>query len=255
MGDEISVTAALGSPYAEMEIGGYTSPFSYIIFNEDLITIGTTVAGPMGSFRKIFTGIPPGTHSVSFYGIDSEDRNTSTVLVDVETLIYERTVLNNQLLSPTIQVDDVAIQSGDPIYATGSAYPNTTINLFTDSPLRSYATTADANGDWTYSVTNTSSYAPGDYRIYALAQTSGGIQSIFSPTILFTIGSTSGSGGSSSACGDISNGDLNCDGSFNLIDFSILMYYWGTNEAAADINSDSYVNLIDFSILMFNWGS
>jgi hypothetical protein len=47
--------------------------------------------------------------------------------------------------------------------------------------------------------------------------------------------------------------DLNQDGKVNLIDFSILLYYWGTNNPCADQNQDGIVNLVDFSIMMYYW--
>jgi hypothetical protein len=51
--------------------------------------------------------------------------------------------------------------------------------------------------------------------------------------------------------------DLNRDGFVNLIDFSILIFWWGTNggdsDPPADINGNGRVSLEDFSILLFNW--
>lgn len=47
--------------------------------------------------------------------------------------------------------------------------------------------------------------------------------------------------------------DLNFDGKVNLADFSILLYYWNSNNAIADINTDGKVNLIDFGIMMYDW--
>ncbi len=67
--------------------------------------------------------------------------------------------------------------------------------------------------------------------------------------------SISGTGTGGTACGDISQGDLNCDNDINLVDFSILMYYWGTDSQAADISLDGLVNLTDFSIMMYYWGT
>ena len=42
--------------------------------------------------------------------------------------------------------------------------------------------------------------------------------------------------------------DLNGDGRVNLVDFSILLFYWGTNNECADQNLDGTVDLIDFSL-------
>ena len=54
-----------------------------------------------------------------------------------------------------------------------------------------------------------------------------------------------------------SNSDLNRDGSVNLTDFSILVFWWGTNggdsNPPADINGNGRVSIEDFSILLFNW--
>jgi len=53
--------------------------------------------------------------------------------------------------------------------------------------------------------------------------------------------------------GECAGADLNHDGRVNITDFSILLYYWGTNNACADQNHDGTVDLTDFSIMMFYW--
>ena len=51
--------------------------------------------------------------------------------------------------------------------------------------------------------------------------------------------------------------DLNKDGKVNIIDFSILLFWWNTKQAKglgiADINDDGKVNIVDFSIMLFQW--
>lgn len=50
--------------------------------------------------------------------------------------------------------------------------------------------------------------------------------------------------------------DFNTDSKVNLIDFSILMYYWHQQQSAnpeADINHDGVVDIIDVSIMLFQW--
>ena len=43
------------------------------------------------------------------------------------------------------------------------------------------------------------------------------------------------------------------NGKTNLVDFSILLYWWGKYNPAVDLNQDGIVNLPDFSILMYYW--
>jgi hypothetical protein len=47
--------------------------------------------------------------------------------------------------------------------------------------------------------------------------------------------------------------DLNRDGKVNLVDFSILLSKWQTDDEVADINADGNVNIADFSIMLFQW--
>ena len=49
-------------------------------------------------------------------------------------------------------------------------------------------------------------------------------------------------------------GDVNGDGSVNVIDLSLLLSKWGTNYTAADFNHDGTVNVIDLSQLLSHWG-
>ena len=49
--------------------------------------------------------------------------------------------------------------------------------------------------------------------------------------------------------------DLNTDKRIDIVDFSILAYWYGRSKpaASADLNHDGVVNLIDFSILAYHW--
>jgi hypothetical protein len=48
-------------------------------------------------------------------------------------------------------------------------------------------------------------------------------------------------------------GDLNSDGSVDIVDLSILLSNWETSSSVADINGDGIVDIIDLSILLSNW--
>ena len=71
------------------------------------------------------------------------------------------------------------------------------------------------------------------------------ISSAFSQTLSFYVG-VKGEGRAFVA-------DLNQDKKVNLVDFSILLFYWGTATPLADLNQDKKVNLTDVSILLFYW--
>ncbi|NMB56613.1 hypothetical protein GYA19_01590 [Candidatus Beckwithbacteria bacterium] len=247
----VTVSASIIPDTASLTISGYTSPYAFVFFSENGTIVGTVTANEDGYFAKYLNGLNGGTHSFRIYGIDNVSRTTSSVDLEVETPVYQHINVSNLILSPTIELNDNEIEQGDNVVVSGKSVPESNISLFTESPLRTYYTTSDINGNWAYTITDTNEYIVGDYKVYSLVQKDA-FQSLFSNTLIFTVASDTGSSGNPSC--DISHGDLNCDNITNLIDFSILMYYWGTNNALADMNTDRIVNLIDFSIMMYYWG-
>jgi hypothetical protein len=248
----VTVSASIPAELAGLVISGFTSPEAFMVYSEGSSVMGTDISNPLGQFSKFFSGLQPTTHNISFYSIDRSNRVTTPIPLTIYTPAFQQTQISSQLLSPTIEINTSQFLQGDNIIATGSAIPNGNITLFTDNPLRSYESSVSATGEWTYTIQNSSEYIPGDYRMYAIVQDDFGLQSLFSPSLFFSLRTTQTSG---SSCGDISTGDLNCDFQVDLTDFSILMYYWGTTNAAADVNSDGVVNLIDFSVVMYYWGN
>jgi hypothetical protein len=76
-----------------------------------------------------------------------------------------------------------------------------------------------------------------------------GEQSLFSQTLYFLVLKKG-----AMVC---EGADLNFDGKVNIIDFSILLYFWNKTQPSnrcVDINFDGIVNIFDFSIMMYWWG-
>ncbi|MDX1765738.1 MAG: Ig-like domain-containing protein [Candidatus Saccharimonadales bacterium] len=51
------------------------------------------------------------------------------------------------------------------------------------------------------------------------------------------------------------DGDFNNDGSVNVLDLSIFLNSWGTNDPVTDMNGDGLVNIFDFSLFLSKWGT
>jgi hypothetical protein len=107
---------------------------------------------------------------------------------------------------------------------------------------------ADSSGKWSTTL-NTANFVNGTYQIRAKSVQSSGVSTGYSSYTFYGVGEKAETGSLSA--------DLNRDGKINLIDFSILLFWWNTNggdsNPPADINRDGRVTLTDFSILLFNW--
>lgn len=249
-GGFVAVTTTVDNPLSSLNLSGYTGPGAFTTLAEGGAVVGTTVSSGTGFFSFILTGLAPGDHVYEVFSSDSTGRNTSISPVNTFLTGGTITTISGILLSPTISEDKTEIDPGETITVAGNARPNMQINIFLEAPLRAYTTTSNAvTGEWSYTISagETATFTPGQYRFSTNVQDTIGNQSIYSPTLNFTVRT---SDNPPPDC-DISHGDLNCDGRTNLTDFSILLFHWQTNHRKADINSDGKVNLTDFSIMMF----
>lgn len=247
----ISVGAQIITPYTALDISGYSSPDSFISMSESGSIVGTTSTDMSGAFTMSLTAIESGAHAYTLGGSDSDNLSTTQTTVNVFLPDGRLTIVRGILLSPTITGNQTQIKPGDPITFHGKAKPQSNLNLFIESPLRSYSVLTDVDGKWSYTVIGdeTKNYSPGEYRAYSIVQDEFSNQSSVSPTYNFAV-INDDTDNPAPAC-DISKGDLNCDGKTNLTDFSILLFHWKTNHKKADINKDGSVNLTDFSIMMY----
>jgi hypothetical protein len=52
---------------------------------------------------------------------------------------------------------------------------------------------------------------------------------------------------------DCRHGDLNGDGQVNMVDLSILLFWWEQHHTCPDQNNDGIVDMVDVSILFYWW--
>lgn len=247
----VNASATIQSPLSSISISGFTAPNAFVTGIEGNSVIGTTVASATGTFTLNISSASPGAHTYLIFSTDSTNRTTNQTAVNVFLIANTLTTVTQLLLSSSMAIDKAEINPGETITFSGSAKPNSQINIFVEGPLRTYLATSGPDGEWSYTLTTTETqaYTPGQYQVYTIVQDGIGNQSITSNTLSFIVKSTD-VGNPPPAC-NISTGDLNCNSVTNLVDFSILLFHWGTNHRVADINNDGVVNLVDFSVMMF----
>ena len=154
-------------------------------------------------------------------------------------------------VAPSILVTPNPVNPGETLTASGYALPNATVSLqngkLRSTIMKDISVTSNASGLWTTTV-DTASFSVGTYQIRAKSAQEGGATTNWSEYTFYGVGKTA----------EVPiNADLNRDGKVNLIDFSILLFWWNSNggdsDPPADINRDSKVSLTDFSIMLFAW--
>jgi hypothetical protein len=149
-------------------------------------------------------------------------------------------------IPPTIEIDPTQVEQGQDVNIFGQSFPQSKVNISISPNGEVLESNTNHRGQWSYHF-DTSPLLEGTYEVKAKAFFVGEY-SEFSQALPFLVLPEG-----EALC---RGADLNFDGSVDIIDFSILLYFWGQTEPenpCADINFDGIVDIFDFSIMMYWW--
>lgn len=231
-------------------VNGKAYPNSEVRVLIDSTVVGIVKADSKGSFRFETSDVTPGVTTFGLWTDDERGLKSTLLTLTFRVSSESVTTINNVYLSPTIDVDKNQVNIGDDIKIFGKSSPEVNISIHVNSLQERVATTtSNPVGNWDL-IFNTKGLEEDFHTakaIIRLISQEGVIESNYSRSVSFYVGKNIPEKGK---CG---MADLNCDGSVNLVDFSILLFNWGTADATADISKDGKVGLPDFSIMMFYW--
>lgn len=268
---EVIITATvpdkppLEEPDTTVIFSGISYPASTVTIEQDGEPVSIITANSQARF-EVSIIVDPGTYTFSVYGVDTdgiEGRVSSFTLLLSEG---STTTISGIFLGPTIATDRSSMGPGETITLSGTTSPNSEVNVTVEysgvgagaegaaSPTRIavHIASADSNGRW-LQLFNADDLAVGSHT--AKAQATDPVDSSvseFSKTVAFDVTA----GEEPDPCAGAVPGDINCDGYVDLVDFSILLFFWDSTDPAnprADINSDGTVGIVDFSIMLFYW--
>ncbi len=238
-------------PTTQVQITGRAYPSRTVNFILDSDSIGTAQTNSAGVF-SFSTVAAPGTATLGIWSNDVSNTKSVTLNTTFDVTQGALTNLNDLVLPPSLKVSTANFNPGQVLTVSGQAIPNAKIDLYIDRNSSTAVATGQsaANGLWSIQY-DTSRLSNGEHTIRARSVTGTGaltVQSGFSTTLQLFAG-VNGQAATPS--------DLSRDGKINLVDFSILIFWWNTSggdsNPPADINGNARVGLEDFSILLFNW--
>ncbi len=239
----------------DVMLEGWAYPYSQVILLLDGQEKQNVVADSEGAFSFGLSELNQGVYTFGIRAKDSDGlesiTNNSTFYIQEGT----KTVVSDIFLSPTISLSQDTVDPGVVISASGQTRPGSTIEIWlypdksnlSDDEIIKAEKEVDSSGKWQVFI-NTTNLSSGTYKIKARASYEEIGYSEFSQELSIGIGEAP-----AKEEGECPGADLNHDGRVNITDFSILLYYWNSNNACADQNHDGSVNLIDFSIMMYYW--
>ncbi|MSU45524.1 MAG: hypothetical protein EXS47_02775 [Candidatus Zambryskibacteria bacterium] len=222
---------------------------------------GSTVSKPIadaGGNWQVDSTVVGGIYTFSAYAIDKDNRRSLTTSFTVNIPTRQTTTLSDIIIAPTIGSDKSEVKSGNDIKFFGFGYPASDVNIVVNSEVMiTDKTKSDRLGFWSYTL-NSTPLELGPHTSKSQVVAPDAVISPFSESLAFRVGDKDVFLGKlpPTISGCSKNGDLNGDKKVNIIDFSILLFFWNQKNPknpCVNINKDGTVNIFDFSIMLFWW--
>ncbi|MFQ6084083.1 MAG: dockerin type I repeat-containing protein [Candidatus Aminicenantia bacterium] len=234
-------------PVTKVIFEGRAYPLAFLTFLKNGKVAATFFAQDSGLFEKELTGFEGGRYTFGIWAEDTDGRKSVTLSFTIDILEGTTTRISGIFIPPTIEIFPTQVERGQEVDIFGQSFPGSEVQIFISPKEIVEKTKTSQEGRWLFAL-DTTSLEEGEYEVKAKAFYGDGEQSLFSQTLSFLVIPLK-----VPICW---GADLNFDGEVNIIDFSILLYFWGETDPenrCADINFDGIVDIFDFSIMMYWW--
>jgi len=243
------ITTLLG--IGQVNFTGKAYPNSTVTLLKDAQIVATTIAGSDANFQISLSNITAGSYIFSVYSEDNKGNRSSLLTFPLSVTSGVVTNVTGIFIAPTIDVDKSEVKRGEVIKIFGQAIPDSDITVIINSEEEIYRKTkADKIGAYLYNL-DTVEVEMGDH----LAKSRATLEEEISPlskSVSFKVGTKTVL---KELIAKIVKADMNGDKKVNLIDFSILAYWYKRPSPPqnVDLNKDGKVDLVDFSIMAYYW--
>jgi len=231
---------------------GIAYPMSTVTLLQNGQVVAATQAGPDANFEIDLSGLVPGTYNFGVWAADPNGSRSVTQTFQITVTEGATTVISGIFFPPTISADKIKVKKGDVITMLGYTAPQALVTVIVHSSKEVVSeVTASDTGAWAYGL-NTDLLAAGDHTAAAHSATGTEVTND-SALVSFTVGDENVATPPPSE--PVGEADLSGDNRVNLVDFSIMAYWYRRPDppAAIDLNGDGTINLTDFSILAYYW--
>ena len=247
-----------GSPKgARVVLTGRAYPSSKVTILKDAQVVATTVADSSANFQVLVSGLSAGTYLFSIYSEDNKGLRSSLFTFPVSVTKGILAKIDSIFIAPTMAGDKVTVKKGDPIVLFGQSIPisDVTIEVNSAQPFF-FKTKSSGDGTYLYNL-DSSELEFGQHHAQSRSSADLAISSQ-STAYEFEVGTQNIYSTNIPSCP--TKADLNADCRVNLVDFSIVAFWYNrplspafSIREASHLNGDGKINLVDFSIMAFYW--
>lgn len=228
---------------------GKAYPKATVVLLRDAQIVATALADKNADFRIETGNLSPGDYFFSLYGKDYLGKTSRLISFLVEDVSGATTSINNVLISPTIHKDKKEVKKGEIVGFFGQSIPNSEITIKSLNGKFSIKAISDQDGKYNYNL-DTSLLDFGEYQVISKVSFKNATSE--SASISFIVGDRTILE-EPKICPV--KADFNNDCAVNLVDFSILIYWFDKPNVPSniDLSQDGKADLVDFSIMAYYW--
>lgn len=234
---------------------GVAYPGSIISLLKNGVVVAQVPASPNGNFEFHVRNLDAGVYSFGVRAEDADHLTSKLLQFTVFVTSGITTVIDGIFMPPTITSDKSEVKHGEIITFLGTAAPDANVKLSFHSDTEIFKkVAANSKGIWVFKL-DSSELELGNHESKARSITESDI-SPYSDILPFIVGDTNRLRSKvKSLLGFRQKCDLNSDGRVNILDFSIMAFWYKRLgfPAKVDLNTDNKVNLTDLSILAYCW--
>ncbi len=210
-----------------------------------------------GSFQLSIEDIPAGTYQFGVYAVDlnSVQSGTSSFSVTISQGVI--VFVSDILVPPTLQSDHSSIVQGETITLSGYTVPSGSVTIDVDSGDLVIQVNAASDGEFYYQL-DTTNLQIGTHSAEAFVKTAtdtSGNSRIVEFEVIEEEEEEDEEEDEEDEEDTCDQADYNDNNKVNIVDFSILVYWYEKNNvpSSIDLNEDDDVDITDFSILIYCW--
>ncbi len=271
--DEVDITAVVPAPGSgggsgssavgpstTVTLSGFTAPSSRVIILKDGQIFNTFYSNENGAFAVNLNNQSAGVYNFGLYFQDQRGVTSNIIPLQINTMSLVPVNIPNILIPPTLTLSPTVVNAGNTLIAEGYTAPGATVFLTNSASTNSLISLiADSAGKFSGQIP--AGFRLGEFTITAKSRMATGQESLPSRNVIYRVIGVDEVVPESPVAGVglVTNFpscvDPNRNGRVNLIDFSIMLFWYEKPNppVAIDCNSDGVVNLKDFSILMYFW--
>jgi hypothetical protein len=233
-------------PESNVVVSGFSSPGMNVSLLKDGQKVATVPAKADGSFQITISGLSSGMYLMQVVGIAPGFGVTRSDIFTVQVLKDATTKVSNVVLPPSV----VTTQKDDFYEIRGVAYPGATVSLYVQNFLIK-SSGVQSDGEYSF-LLPIREYAEGS-SVYVIATMQGVTGEFKSMETFLPASADAVAPASPSTC--VITGDINGDCSVDAVDFFVSRWRYVRDlfSERFDFNKDGTTDLVDFSIMAFYW--